>query len=223
MADELSFEEFRAIELRNRSKKKTGAKGSQSVAEDVAEDPPADGAGRAQRKPRAARGGVLAKLGVFLEMHEMQAAVCILLLLDTYCAFYISTGVFSDQTSIMFEIWHRGLRSFSTFSLFFFVIEISANILAFNVNIVGHFGYLVDVMVVAWQVYLETEGAPKAYKLMNLFRLWRVLRLFFSMLDIERAAHDETKEVLSSTMKELDDAKEKLRLVEDDIEREKVV
>ncbi|CAM9579740.1 unnamed protein product, partial [Ectocarpus fasciculatus] len=154
-------------------------------------------------------------------MHEMQAAVCILLLLDTYCAFYISTGVFSDQTSIMFEIWHRGLRSFSTFSLFFFVIEISANILAFNVNIVGHFGYLVDVMVVAWQVYLETEGAPKAYKLMNLFRLWRVLRLFFSMLDIERAAHDETKEVLSSTMKELDDAKEKLRLVEDDIEREK--
>lgn len=235
MADDLSFEEFRAIELRSRSKNKPKSenisskeKSSKKTAPEV--DPLDEmmmGRSKASAtKPKKAvrkGAGLLSKLGVFLEMHEMQAAVCILLIMDTFSSFYLVTGVFADDTSVLFDIWHRGLKSFSTFSLFFFVIEISANLLAFNFSIIGHFGYLIDVLVVAWQVYLESDGTSKAYKLLNLFRLWRVLRLFFSMLEIERGEHEDTKDILSSSIKDLEEAKEKLQLMEDDIEREKVL
>lgn len=229
MGDELSFEEFQAIELRSRSKQKAkeakdAAKAS--AADDTLEETfqEAGGGGKKKRKGLGPqRGGLLSKLGVFLEMHEMQAAVCILLMLDTFSAFYLSTGVFADDESIFFDIWHRGLKSFSTFALFFFAIEMLANILAFNFSIIGHFGYVVDVLVIAWQVHLESEGASHAYKLMNIFRLWRVLRLFISMLDIEREEHDATKLLVAQAMQELEETKEKLRLVEDDIEREKVL
>lgn len=229
MADELSFEEFRAIESRGRSKKRAReakaaeGDGDPLVSPDEAfSGPKAD---KSRRKPSGAgtgTGSLLSRLGVFLEMHEMQAAVCILLLLDSFAAFYAASGVFADDSSVFFDIWHRGLKSFSTFSLFFFVIEMSANILAFNFSIVGHIGYLVDAIVVAWQVYFESEGASKAYKLLNIFRLWRLLRLFLSMLDIEREEHDQTRGALGRTQRELEEARDKLRLVEDDIEREKV-
>jgi hypothetical protein len=233
MADDLSFEEFRAIELRSRKKttvKDSKGKETKKNVTDSAEDKLDEmmmgrsGDKKAKKKKAKESKGLMSKLGVFLEMHEMQAAVCIVLILDTFSAFYLATGIFADDTSVMFDIWHRGLKSFSTFCLFFFVIEICANILAFNFSIMGHFGYLLDVLVVSWQVYLESEGPGliKAYKLLNLFRMWRVLRLFFSMLDIERGEHEDTKDMLTAAMKDVEEDKEKLRLVEDDIEREKV-
>ena len=231
MADELSFEEFRAIEKRKRvklqPKDKEASKRTEKEDEDAElEEKLLDINGK--KKPKKTDNkdkGLYAKFGLFLEMHEMQAAVCILLILDTYAAFYVATGALDhiDSTSVLLDIWHRGLKSFSTFCLFFFVIEIAANIAAFNFSIVGHFGYLVDVMVIGWQVFLESEGQSKAYKLLNLFRLWRVLRLFLSMLDIERGLHDNTKDLLTESLRELEETKEKLNLMEGDIEREKVL
>lgn len=230
MADDLSFEEFQAIEQRNRAKKKSkenkAAQQQNSGKNGVLEEREMSGSNQQTKSKKAthsvSKDGIIARFGVFLEMHEMQAAVSILLLMDTFAAFYLMSGVFSDELGTFFDIWHRGLRSFLTFALFFFVIEMCANIIAFNFSLIGHFGYLLDLIVIAWQVYFELEGYAKSYKLLNIFRLWRVLRLFYFMLDVEKDRHEVTKEALVETIKELDEVKERLRLAEDDIEREKV-
>ena len=225
--DEINFDEFRAIEQRNRAKKREKEMKNQTETsrndEKIRDD--ISGAVNSLKSPNPVQKTVVEKIGLFLEMQEMQATVCVLILLDTVGALFISEKIFQfeSQNSIAIEFWLRGLKSFSTFSLFFFLIEIVVNVLVFNTMIMGHIGYLTDIVVIALQLYVEVNSTTKAYKLLNFFRMWRVLRLFFSMMDVERTAHRLTSLKLEKACKEIEEINDKMRIVEDDIAREKVL
>jgi hypothetical protein len=144
-------------------------------------------------------------LGEFLEMHQMQAFVVGIIVLDTYASFaeiylkdqkalltFSSGGVI---ISPMTEIVVGALQSFTSFTIFFFVIEIIAVIIVFRSTVISHLGYVLDILVILLQLYLELVlGTGKITRMLNIFRLWRSVRLFNSIVNIEKDFHDKTKE-----------------------------
>jgi hypothetical protein len=242
--EELTFEEFQATERRARAKQQGASSSDASKA-------PSPSAKKQARKPQSAEAeaalrreltgasegtktkGVSTnapasvplreRLGLFLELSEMQAAVCFLLVLDSFSALFAFSGVAEMHSgNVMIELWSRGLNSFSTFALVFFLLEVVVSFVAFGSDMVTHFGYLADILIVAVQGYCELNNLGRAYKLLNFFRFWRALRLFFSMVDAERVGHAATRELLTDARRESEELRERIKLLEDDIEKEKV-
>jgi hypothetical protein len=221
--DDLSFDEFRAIEQRNRAKKREKEKKDTAKESEVKEPENSTQSRKKATEARAKSPGVVSKIGEFLEMQEMQATVCFLLLLDIFSSFFVSQIDYVGGNYLLFDVWYRGLKAFSTFALFFFVLEMTAMTIVFNTKIIGHVGYFLDFAVVGAQVYFEFTTGNKVYKLLNFIRLWRILRLFFMMLELERANHELTTRKLELSQKDSEELRDKLRLAEDDVTREKVM
>lgn len=197
----LSFDEFTAANDRERAKQKLkqdiiSAKGVEKSKSDVKDSSIGD-AGRVR--------GV----GDFLEMHQMQFAVIVLIFLDIFASF---TEVYLDavmhfkrsvntNAPILIPYYYQSIvynlaKSFTGFSVLFFTLEILAILAVFKFSTVGHFGYLIDSGVVTFQLYMDTKGAGKETRILNILRLWRVVRLFNSMVAVELERHEVTKREL---------------------------
>jgi signal transduction histidine kinase len=239
--EELTFEEFQATERRARAKQQgtypSNASKTSSSSKKQAPKPPSAEAEAALRRElagasEATKGAPAAssvsvslreRLGLFLELSEMQAAVCFLLVLDSFSALFAFSGLAEIYSGhVVIELWTRGLNSFSTFALVFFLLEVVSSFVAFGTDMVTHFGYLADIVIVAVQAYCEFNNLGRAYKLLNFFRFWRALRLFFSMVDAERAAHAAAREQMMDARREAEELRQQIKLLEDDIEKEKV-
>jgi hypothetical protein len=93
----------------------------------------------------------------------------------------------------------RLLSSFSTFTTFFFAAEIVAVVLVFGRAMMGHWGYLLDILTTAAQIYLEQKQLGQVSRLLNIFRFWRMARLMNAMVSTEKDAHDRTALLLEKS------------------------
>lgn len=201
----LSFDEFRAVENRKRAQKRT------VDDKDMDEDPPAKSE---------------FFLGDFLELHEVQTLVIILLIVDTFAAFaesssLVGTKIVSSSSNIE-SIMLRMLQSITQFSMIFFACEVLALFLAFRFSFLIHLGYIMDTCVIGFEVYLESIGYGKRSHLLNIFRFWRLIRLFRSMVASEVERYDVTKIQVEELEIAKKDLSSKIKLMEVDIVKEQV-
>lgn len=145
-------------------------------------------------------------IGEFLEMHQMQAFIIVMITLDSFASFgeiclnyhllqnpYYSipninidgsdiSSIQSILSNIDMTVYIAIFKSITTFTIFFSAIEISLVLAIFGLNVIGHYGYLIDAIIVASQLYLEIKGFGRETRILNLFRFWRFVRLFVSMV-----------------------------------------
>ena len=138
----------------------------------------------------------------FLEMQQMQSFVVLMLLLDTFAAtmelyltkLQLSRGLNSDASGFPInDLLLAAVHYFTSFSIFFFAIEIFSVIVVFKSSSMGHVGYGIDFIIICMQISLELSGvAGRETRMLNIFRVWRTIRLFNSMIDVEKRLHNET-------------------------------
>jgi hypothetical protein len=225
----LSFDEFRAINRRQKNQKSEKeneplSQTSQSK-KDQKSSPSSPSSGSS--KP-----SMLNSLGQFLEMHEMQIVIITLIFLDSFASFLtlILTSPSPTSTSSPFplassslELYLHILNSFTTFTIFFFLLELILLFLSFQFQILFHVGYLIDLLILSSEVYetIQLNGGVKT-RVLNLFRLWRIIRLFQSLVNLERDAHNETIRQLDSIQLKKQLLEEKIGTLNDDLLKEQV-
>lgn len=186
----LSFDEFRAINNRERNQDKIGEEkhGSKSAKKSLEQNLHGDDLLKKETKTSKS---LTQSIGEFLEYHSMQIFYIILLLLDTFGAFLelYYTSLLLDDPS--FGLYVKALKSLSQFASMVFSFEIFLVYIAFGLSTFFHVGYLIDLLVLSSQMYLEYKNYGCEIKILNIFRLWRPVRLLSAMI-----AQEKEKEVV---------------------------
>jgi len=115
----------------------------------------------------------------------------------------------------------KALEALASFTIFFFSLEMLAIITAFQTSAIFHIGYLFDSVIVSIQLMAEFTGRGLEYRILNFFRLWRLARLFNYLVNLEKEAHDATREVLlekDASIRQLEGASKRISL---ELEKEK--
>lgn len=217
----LSFDEFRAVNNREKAKSANGKPApvaEKGGTKKLKKAPPAEAA-TAATKPESTDAavpkrsfirGAVDSIGEFLELHQMQSLYVLMIILDTFVSLaqmYLSCADnFPSNDSEEYEaaevnrkVMVRLLSSFSTFTTFFFAAEIVAVVLVFGRAMMGHWGYLLDILTTAVQIYLEQKQLGQVSRLLNIFRFWRMARLMNAMVSTEKDAHDRTALLLEKS------------------------
>jgi len=280
---ELSFEEFRAVQNRTNKLKnitiseKKGKKGKESgtlkgkdelsQGSDLRKGLSSrDVGGEGDTQTNDTNGkavSFLGSIGDFLELHQMQTFVIVMIVLDSFVSFAEmcllkvgdldsrgteqggrKSGFYDlldslskeDNGFVSFlaapiktylvrymetDFILACLQSFTSFALFFFTLEVSALLVAFGVNVVGHYGYATDSVIVALQLLFELRGNGKETRLLNIFRFWRVARLLNSLVGVEKESHEETKERLQQKDVEMKKIESESRRIAGEFAKEK--
>lgn len=191
----LSFDEFRAVNKREKQSKEQNDRPSTASAASSAKN-------TNKQEETAVVGGkpsYIGALGDFLETHQIQALYIVLLLVDAFACIaeaQLAEDPVGEIMGIRNELMQNALQSFMGFTLIFFATEIITVLSIFGTSLLGHWGYTADVFFISYQLYLESRGGMKLGRLLNIFRFWRLLRLFNSMVGIERENNERTLEQL---------------------------
>ena len=158
----------------------------------------------ADNKPRVASTIVsqllsaISSAGDFLELHHMQALIIFVIVFDIFCCLAESclinklTSKFVAQFISVAQL-STALKSFGGFANFLLTVEIIGVTIIFNKAVITHWGYMMDIVVTAVQIYFLRQGFPRECRLLHLFRFWRIIRLFNSLVNVEKELHDHTK------------------------------
>ena len=174
-------------------------------------------------------------MGAFLEMNEMQAFYLFVLVTDLASEFMnvaleLEMGEMDAEDPMMTSLTtvQATLVSFITFSRFFFAAEIAALVLIFRFKVVGHFGYLMDIIIIGLQLRAGVTGGArdvgvsgKVLAALSYLRLWRAYRFFSGIITAERREHDATRSRLEDTDEALARFKVELAAKEEDLDKEK--
>jgi hypothetical protein len=232
---DLNFEEFVSVRERERTE---GVSTSQPATVKVG------------KKKKAAFG-----LGQFLELNETQLFCVFLLFLDTVAAYgellidqELNTSEIEESYLFMVRLAHKGVATFRTFAMVYFVAELASVITVFRFGIVGHLGYMLDVVIIVCQIHYggytssgslidsirfggnggddasgnaETLEIGNFLGMLNYLRLWRMYRLFYTLVNREREAHDETRKGLEILTKDLGKVKTNAAVAEEELDKEK--
>ncbi|ETK82627.1 hypothetical protein, variant [Phytophthora nicotianae CJ01A1] len=144
------------------------------------------------------------RLGAILETTEAQVVMILLIALDIGCtAVEIHLHdqlqlqqLTTEDAPLLVRIVTRLVESFTGFTLFLFLIELTVLLAAFRHKFFAHAGYILDLVVVSISLGVELYAQTKAARLLGILRVWRVLRLIRRLVDQERAAHDTTRQLL---------------------------
>jgi len=210
----LSFDEFRAINSREKAKS--------SVGNDV-KKPINDVNNKPVEKVTAASPSWTSSIGAFLELYSMQSIYIIFLVLDTFAAFmeiYISckTGQIRSLKPVA-----KLLQSFLRFTTLLFSIEIFLVYVAFGTYSVFHLGYLTDLVVLSLQLVLDSRGRGSETHLLNIFRLWRPLRLLNALVANEQEKGTATKQQLAQLELELQNSQNEISGLKEEVTKEKEI
>ena len=207
----LTFDEFRAVNKREKAreenivkpggdKQKAGPK--KRVRTSVEAETPSEGKVKDEKVVKKSFITVaIDSIGEFLELHQMQTLYVLLIVVDTFVSLaemYLSCPnnfLNEDEMSssaINRKVAVRLLKSFSTFTTFFFAAEIITVIFVFGRSMFTHWGYILDILTTSLQIYLEQKNYGKISRLLNILRFWRMARLMTSMVNTEKDAHDKT-------------------------------
>jgi hypothetical protein len=243
----LSFEEFQAVNARQKSKellkeqlnskndsKSTGAK---TIKGDKAASAAPPGPSSKDGSSRTTFSTM--SFGDFLELNQLQILIVVLILLDSFAAMveiYIRslqlemlenadvTAAFQAFTTLSVKIVTGALHAFAQFNLLMFALEILAILVAFNVSLVGHLGYTLDILVISAQIYMETfKGLGRETRILNVFRLWRLFRLLNSLIEIETSKHEVTKGELQKKVDAVQRFETDIARMEGDLKSERQV
>jgi hypothetical protein len=180
--------------------------------------------------------GTPLSLGDFLEMIQTQSLVCVMIVLDTFAAFaeiyltkekiIIRAASFEAGKGALLsragEITLTTLRSFTSFALIFFAVEILAVLLVFRWSFLGHLGYMTDMTIISSQLYLEVlAGRGSETRLLNILRLWRCARLFTTIVNVEKDLHQQTKDQVEAKDLEIKRMQLHIQTLESDVLKEK--
>ena len=171
-------------------------------------------------------------LGEFLEMIQMQSLMCGMIVLDTFVSFFemylIKEKLLRRTPATLltwtpfFEAMLTFVQSFTSFTILFFGLEMFTVFLVFRLSFFGHIGYLFDMIIIFCQLYMELLGGfGKETRLLNIFRLWRTVRLFHAIVNLEKERHEKTKDVLSTRDGEIRRLKMNIQSLETDVLKEK--
>jgi hypothetical protein len=94
-------------------------------------------------------------------------------------------------------------QSFTSFTFFFYGLELLATFVAFGLGTCTHFGYMFDTILLAVVTCAQSYGFGTECRLLGVYRIWRVARLVTYLVDQERAAHAETQQLLQEKEEEL--------------------
>lgn len=172
-----SFEEYNAAQLRKRSKNTPRTTKSAAA-------PSTDATTTAKSTPLAP------PLGSFIERYELQLFIIVLLVFDSYLSFAsVAAQPLMSSTKYFYPIILRLTDVFSTFCTGIFLLECVLLFLLFRLQFLFHVGYLVDVCVIGIQVIALSSGFGPVSKTLNILRYWRLMRLFTSSVQMEKAMH----------------------------------
>lgn len=146
-------------------------------------------------------------LGEFLELHSFQSVVAAMIVLDTFIAF-CDIAFQLNHLDATFIFYIRSMRTLSSIFILLFAIEVFLIYIAFGLRSITHLGYLSDFILIFSQLFLDANGYGSEGRLLNIFRIWRLLRLLGGVVGLER----EKQEILQLSVDRLNDAVKELEL-----------
>ena len=142
--------------------------------------------------------------------------------MDTFIA---AAEVYFIRQDILSPTLITSMQLFTSFTLTLFGLELIALLVIFHINILGHIGthshthiltyssthsrnnsfagYILDFATLIVQIVLELNGSGRETRILNIFRFWRLARLMYSIINVEKDAHNGTKAQLDSKNIEL--------------------
>ena len=148
----------------------------------------------------------------------MHACMCIGNLRDAEGSTHVITLY---NISLSVDLNQSVLKTFTSFTLMLFSLEIILLVLMFRALVIGHFGYLIDITVISCQMYYEIKGYGLECRILNVFRMWRLVRLFEGLVSIEKDAHAETRALLEARDSTVAKLESKMRGLQNDVQKEK--
>merc|ERR1712167_221176 len=92
------------------------------------------------------------------------------------------------------------LLNFITFARYFFMVELVALVLIFQLKVLGVYGYLIDASVLIVQMRYGAEPVyGRLLSVLSFLRLWRVYRLYSKSISEERILQSKTVDSLENT------------------------
>ena len=234
----LSFDEFRAVNQREKGKAELGKKvesaakaasNSSSASSNNTKDNTNNSKNTEndenltpnKNKSKSAT----QMLGDVLELQSTQTLYIVMLILDTFAAL-AELGILSNQIpskmfpGVISQVLHL-LKLFSKFNMIVFSVEIFLVYLAFGLATIRHFGYLIDFLVITSQLTLDYYGIGRVNRLLNIFRVWRPIRLLSAIIAEERERRDEVKQQVEAKEEEIKACKEEIDSVKEELSKEK--
>lgn len=201
----LSFEEFKAVKNRENLQKEATASpavpsATKKPTKEKQDPPPLSLDEDEPQKPKESSpkpsSSWRLSLGAFLEQNQTQHFYLILLLLDTFIAFAETSLIKASLNTPTVLRLLSIFQAFAIFCNFFFAIEICLSFLAFGFTLLGHWGYMLDSLVISCQLSWEYVGIGRETRVLNILRIWRLFRLVNSMIALERESKEKVQREL---------------------------
>ena len=127
----------------------------------------------------------LSSLGNVLESTTAQCVVIFFIFLDVACTIL---AILMDSKAVYSTYGLRvSIEAILLLNLFVFISEIVALVSVFRHRLLGHIGYIVDILIVGTISYRtfsdSSETAAFMLRLIGVVRFWRVLRIYFTDLN----------------------------------------
>jgi hypothetical protein len=225
---ELTFDEFRAQKHRATAAPATKAPASVSAQENAnkakVKMKKEGGKSRGVGNRRMGRG-----MGAFLEMNEMQILYIVVLFLTLAAELLMAQAVLENSEMDYDHDYKESLNvlilsllNFITFARYFFMVELVALVLIFQLKVLGVYGYLIDASVLIVQMRYGAEPVyGRLLSVLSFLRLWRVYRLYSKSISEERILQSKTVDSLENTRKELIKFKTELSTKDEELDKEK--
>lgn len=229
----LSFDEFHAAKQRERSINSTTNKKSSTTTKTKSNKSKAS-INNESKNSNSNSLSLRQNIGVFIELNQMQILSVIFIVLDTFIAFsemFLRLSVLSKwQDDVINKIFiSKAILSyilaamvlFGKYVRIYFTIELLLIFFAFGTKAFGHIGYFVDTLVLILQLYLEIMKFGSETRLLNILRLWRIMRFYNDLLEIEKGKIETFKKSMETLEQSNQKLMSDLKNVNDDLKREK--
>tara|TARA_B110000305_G_scaffold233281_2_gene289497 strand:- start:122 stop:514 length:393 start_codon:yes stop_codon:yes gene_type:complete len=100
------------------------------------------------------------------------------------------------------------------------LLEIITLLVIFREKFFVHMGYLLDLGIIGVCLVAEVKGVGKEVRMLNFFRVWRLIRLVNSMLGEAKAEHNDTLGVLRLEQTKYKELQVERVLLQDSLQRE---
>jgi len=225
----VSFEEFHTVRKRQRSQEASKHEGALYPNEDRSRSGSTKSKSLGTKELPAAEqkegmGNIRQSLGRLLEQQEVQLITTALIYLDliasTFRIVLQGKANFTEDENHRpdegSESIHWLIRSFTSFTLFFFMIEIASLIFAFGTRCFWHLGYVADIIIIMLCLSSElTSSESKAIRLLGFLRIWRFSRLVSTTLDMAQDQHNATKSCLQEAQQHGEKLRAKVSFLEE--------
>lgn len=192
-AQSLDFEQFHA--LRNRRRNKANVESANASVADEEKDDASAAAAQPEQRVKLSD-----TVGDFVEMHEVQLVVILLIVADVVAVvleLFIDLGALGQSAAV--TQLSSLLDAFTGFTIFFFLIELGLNFFAFGEAALLHVGYALDSAVVLASLYWEVNMQSKTLRLLGCVRVWRAVRLVNAMVGASEAEREKVEAQLGQT------------------------